>query len=93
MDSRALTGKPVTSDTVYISHNKFVSESQGKKFIYDSQRVWYMKQAGEAATVTWYLSVVKFTGNIDDLGHLSGTASECSGSRTPARVINLIVNS
>ena len=91
MDARTLAGKSITSDTVYISHNKFMTESQKKQFVYDAQRVQYMKQGGEGSTVTWYLSVVKFTGNIDDLGHLGGTASECSGSQTPRRSINLVV--
>lgn len=93
MDAKTLAGKPINGDTVYISHNKFMSDSQGKKFVYDNQRVWGMKQGGESSTVVWYISVVKFTGNIDDLGHLSGTATECSGSRTVPRSINLVVPS
>lgn len=91
LDARTLAGKSINGDTVYITHNKYVSDSQGKKFIYDSQRVWGMKNGGENSIVTWYVSVVKITGNVDDLGHLSGNAAECSGSRSAPRTISLVV--
>jgi len=91
MDSVSQTGKPVTSVNVYISHNKFISEGQKKQFVYDANRVWYLKEGSNNSTVTFYISVVKFSGAIDDLGNLSGTASECSGSQSEKRNISLIV--
>ncbi len=97
MDATSTTGKPVNSVNVYISHNKFVSESQKQQcggqscFIYDPQRVWYLKQGSVNSIVTYYIAVVKFNGSIDDLGNLSGTASECNGSQSEKRSITLIV--
>ncbi len=92
LDSKSsTTGKPVNGDTVYITHSKYMSEGQGQRLVYDSNRVWGMKQGGDGATVYYYVSVVKFKGNIDDSYHLVGSAVECTGSRTALRAISLIV--
>jgi hypothetical protein len=91
MDSVSSTGKPVASVNVYISHTKFISEGQKKQFVYDASRVWYLKEGGNNSTVTFYISVVKFSGAIDDLGNLTGTAGECSGSQSEKRSIALLV--
>ncbi len=84
-------GKPAGGDVVYITHNKFVSDGQGRKFVYDAQRVHGLAQGGDDVTVVWNISVVKFTGTISEQGYLTGTAVECTGSRTANRTIILKV--
>ncbi len=98
IDAKKAAGKPAGSDVVYITHNKFVSDSQkescpGKQscFIYDAQRVHNLPQGDETVTVLWSISIVKFKGTIDDQGYLTGTPTECTGSHSTTRQINLIV--
>jgi len=91
MDSRKSSGKPGGSDTVYLTHNKFMSEGQGQRFVYDAQHVHNMPQGDENVTVFWYISIVKFKGSIDDSSHLTGSAVECTGSRTQTRQLSLLV--
>jgi hypothetical protein len=58
---------------------------------YTTHHVHNLPQGDETVTVLWSISVVKYKGNIDDLGYLSGgTATECWLSCT-TRQINLIV--
>jgi hypothetical protein len=98
MNSATISGKLVGGDTIYITHNTFISDSQKQKcsgrscVIYDGQHVWGLK-GSEDTIVTWYIAAVRFTGTIDDQNHLSanGTASECVGSQSPKRTIRLVV--
>lgn len=98
MDARKSTGKPAGSDTVYITHNRFVSDSQkepcpGKQpcYIYDRDRVHNMPQGDEDVNILWYISIVKIKGSIDDRGYLTGSATECTGSRSATRQLTLEV--
>lgn len=92
-----LNGKPAGSDTIYIQHNKYVSDQQKQNcggrscLIYDNARVHNLPAGDEDVNVSWYISVVKFSGSISDAGYLTGTAVECSGSRTTPRTIILKV--
>lgn len=91
MDGRTISGKPGGGDTVYISYNKFNSESQGKQFTYSGQQVWGLQRNNEDTIITWYIAAVRFTGTIDDQGHLNGKATECAGSQSTRRNIRVVV--
>lgn len=97
INSTHLNGKPAGSDTVYIAHNKYISDSQKQQcggrscFIYDNARVHNLPAGDEDVNVTWFIAVVKFSGTINDAGNLTGTAVECTGSKTTPRTIILKV--
>lgn len=99
MNSTTIGGKPAGGDTLYISHNTFISDNQKQNcpgrqscLVYDGQHVWGLK-GSEDTNVSWYIAAVRFTGTIDDQYHLSpgGKATECTGSKSSTRIIRLIV--
>lgn len=73
----------VNGDTVYISHNKYFQDG---KFVYDRNKVSNLA-AGDDATVTWKVTVVKATGGFDDQQQIGlGTIITCGPPSLPSQI-------
>jgi len=56
-------GKTINGATVYVAHNKYLRD--GQQFVFDARAVSLLA-AGENASVTWKVIVVKSTGSFND---------------------------
>lgn len=80
---RAGGGQVVNGATVYISHNKFIQDG---KFVFDRNAVT-MLAAGDNATVTWKVTIVKVTGSFDDTQQTySGSIVNCGPPSAPFQI-------
>lgn len=82
MESRR-GNKVVNGATVYISHNKYLREG---KFVFPREAVT-MLAAGDDATVTWKVTIVKASGGFDDSQQQAlGTVVACGQPSLPSQI-------
>jgi hypothetical protein len=73
----------VNGATTYVSNNKYIQDGQ---FIFDPRAVSGLA-AGDDATVTWTVTIVKTTGSFDDQGNVSGTMVNCGAPSSPSQIL------
>lgn len=77
-------GQTVGSDVVYVSHNKYIEKGM---YSYEGRKVRQLG-AGDSATVTWFVTIIKVSGGFNDDGTRTGTEINC-GSPSQTMLIDL----